>query len=188
VAILATSGAERQPPHTDIAHQDRELKGVGLHNRLAFAAIKNIHDEGVKSGTIIIEDTNATWTSHGFDKDSMLRQGGLATRILGHHTMTTYIDHKTIHFGDEVPQKKANDWKLTIYVLFIQTAVLKRFSKAHDKTLLHTSFQGHKIETIKDENEYIVYTLNSENWKQQRTEVTARTSTKFKEIRRRIAT
>jgi hypothetical protein len=164
-----------------------EMIATGLHNSLAFAAIKNILDEGQRSGTIIIDKTNLMWNHDGFNKDLLTQQGALGTRTLGDHTMTTYIDHRTVHFGDEVPQKGPKRWKLTVYVLFVEKAILARFSRAYDKTLLHTPFAGYKIDTIKDEEECISYTLISTNRKQLRNEVAVWSSTNYREIRRRIA-
>ena len=68
----------------------------------------------------MIEGSNQGWNVHGFDTDPLLRQGGRATKTTGDHTTTTYIDHRTIHFGEEIPNRtNPHDWKLTIYMLFV---------------------------------------------------------------------
>jgi hypothetical protein len=188
VAILASSGAENQPPHTDLPFLDRSLRRLNLKNKLVFAAVKNIHDTGTKSGTIMIDGSNSGWNGDGFDHGPLLQNGGSATRTRGDCTLTTYIDHRTIHFGEAVPEKKEpNDWKLTAYALMVQADIMERFTKVHDKTRLYTPFEGLTVLTIEDKREEVTYLLHSANRKQKADSLTLTSSSTFREIRRMIA-
>jgi hypothetical protein len=185
ISILASSGADDQPVHTDLAHTQNEYRRAGLKGHQIFAAIKNIHDEGTKSGTILIDGSNHHWTADGYDKD-VLRRPGKATRITGDHTMTTYIDHRTLHYGEAVPNKRG-DWKLTLYMLLIPIAIRSRFTKIHDTTQIQVPLHDRTMEIIEDRYEYITYDLQSNKIKQQETRMMVRLSWTFREIRKAIA-
>jgi hypothetical protein len=67
-ALLATQGADDQTPHTDLTHLHPDLRKLKLKDRDLFASVKNIHDIGQRSGTIMINGSKDMWTADGFDR------------------------------------------------------------------------------------------------------------------------